>query len=91
MTTEEKCTKEKVSEQTEMGSVWETENGNEFENMSEMNNMMAKEGCEMEEENWQKDRRWMTDDVRASINGRKYKNREYMNMRRLYWVNDEIA
>ena len=28
-------------------------------------------GCEMEkEENWQEDRRWMTDDVRASINGR---------------------
>ena len=38
----------------------------------EMNSMMAKEGCEMEkEENWQEDRRWMTDDVRASINGRK--------------------
>ena len=47
-------------------------NGKEFENMSEMNSMMAKEGCEMEkEENWQEDRRWMTDDVRASINGRK--------------------
>ena len=26
-------------------------NGKEFENMSEMNSMMAKEGCEMEEEN----------------------------------------
>ena len=40
--------------------------------MCEMNSMMAKEGCEMEnEENWQVDRRWMTDDVRASINGRK--------------------
>ena len=47
-------------------------NGKEFENMSEMNSSMAKEGCEMEkEENWQEDRRWMTDDVRASINGRK--------------------
>ena len=23
------------------------------------------------EENWQEDRRWMTDDVRANINGRK--------------------
>ena len=47
-------------------------NGKEFENMSEMNSMMAKEGCKMEnEENWQEDRRWMTDDVRASINGRK--------------------
>ena len=47
-------------------------NGKEFENMSEMNNMMAKEGCEMEkEENWQAYRRWMTDYVRASINGRK--------------------
>ena len=34
--------------------------------------MMAKEGCEMEkEENWQEHRRWMTDDVRASIDGRK--------------------
>ena len=32
-------------------------NGKEFENMSEMNSMMAKEGCEMEkEENWQEDR-----------------------------------
>ena len=47
-------------------------NGKEFENMSEMHSMMAKEGCEMEkEENWQVDRRWMTEDVRASINGRK--------------------
>ena len=47
-------------------------NGEEFENMSEMNSMLTKEGCEMEkEENWQEDRRWMTDDVRASINGRK--------------------
>ena len=46
--------------------------GMEFENMSEMNSMMAKEGCEMKKEkNWQEDRRWMTDDVRASINGRK--------------------
>ena len=33
--------------------------------------MTAKEGCEMKEENWQEDRRWMTDGVRASINGRK--------------------
>ena len=39
--------------------------------MSEMHNMMAKEGCEMEEGNWQEERRWMTDDVRASINERK--------------------
>ena len=32
-------------------------NGKEFENMSEMNNMMAKEGSDMEkEENWQEDR-----------------------------------
>ena len=45
-------------------------NGKELENMSEMNSMMAKEGCEMDkEENWQEDRRWMTDDVRESING----------------------
>ena len=29
-------------------------NGKEFENMSEMNSMVAKEGCEMDkEENWQ--------------------------------------
>ena len=84
----EKGTKEKVSE---MGLKWEVfgrrMNGKEFENMSEMNSMMAKEGCEVEkEEHWQEDRRWMTDDVRASING---KNREYRNMRRLYGVNDE--
>ena len=47
-------------------------NGKAFKNMSEMNSMVAKEGCEMEkEENWQEDRRWMIDDVRASINGRK--------------------
>ena len=47
-------------------------NGKEFEHMSEMHSLMAKEGCGMEkEENWQEDRRWMTDDVRASINGRK--------------------
>ena len=47
-------------------------NGNESENMSEMNSMMAKDGCEMEkDENWQEDRRWMTDDVRASIKERK--------------------
>ena len=64
-------------------------NGKEFENMSEMNSMMAKEGCEMVEENWQEDRRWMTNDVRASINGRNLKKREYSKMRRLYGVNDE--
>ena len=28
----------------------------EFENMSEINNIMAKEGCEMEDENWLEDR-----------------------------------
>ena len=40
--------------------------------MSEMHSMMAKEECEMEkEEIRQEDRRWMTDDVRASINGKK--------------------
>ena len=50
-------------------------NGKDFENMSEMNSMMAKESCEMEkEEKWQEDRRWMTDNVRASINGRKKRN-----------------
>ena len=41
------------------------------ENMSEMNSIMAKEGYEIEkEEHWQEDRRWMNDDVRASINGK---------------------
>ena len=51
-------------------------NGKKFEHMSEMHSMMAKEGCEIEkEENWQEDRRWMTDYVRACINGRK--NSEY--------------
>ena len=45
-------------------------NGKETENMSEMNSVIAKEGCEMEEQdNWQKNRGWMTDDVRASIDG----------------------
>ena len=35
-------------------------NRKEFENMSEMHSMMAKEGCEIEkEENWQEDRRLM--------------------------------
>ena len=49
-------------------------NGKEFENMVEMNSMMAKECCEMEKEgNWQEDRIWLTDDVRASINGEKIK------------------
>ena len=44
--------------------------------MSEMNSMMEKKGCEMEkEEHWQEDRRWMTADVRASINGRNFKKR----------------
>ena len=40
--------------------------------MSEMNSMMAKEGCEMKkEDNLQEDRRWITDDVRLSIAGKK--------------------
>ena len=44
-------------------------NGKLFENMSEMNSMISKEGCEIEKEKtWQEDRRWMTDDVRANIN-----------------------
>ena len=64
--------------------------GKEFENMSEMNGMMAKEGCEIEkDENWQEDRRWTTDDVRASIKGIKENNREYRKMRRIYGVNDD--
>ena len=43
--------------------------------MSEMNSMMAQELCEMEKEkNWQENIRWMIDDVRASINGRKNGN-----------------
>ena len=42
--------------------------------MSELNSMMAKEGCEMgKEEYWQEDRKWMTDDVRASIHGKNIK------------------
>ena len=67
--------------------------GKEFENiLSEMNNMMAKEGCEMKkEENWQEDRRWFTDDVRASINGGNENHMEYRNMRRIYGVNGEIT
>ena len=64
-------------------------NGKEFENMSEINSMLATEGCEMEKkENWQEDRRWVTDDVRASINEKKKKN-EYRKMRRLNGGNDE--
>ena len=60
-------------------------NGKEFENMSEMNSMMAKESCEMEKEvNWQDYRRWVTDDVRASIDGRKDKNRKYRKIRRIW-------
>ena len=50
-------------------------NEKEFENMSDMNSMMAKDGCEMEkEEHWQEDRRWMTDDVRTSIEMIRYSN-----------------
>ena len=37
----------------------------------EMNRIMAKEGCEMEEDNWPEVRIWMTDDIRASIDGEK--------------------
>ena len=49
--------------------------GKEFENMSEMNSMLAKQGCEMDKgDNWQKDRRWITDEIRASIYGRKIGN-----------------
>ena len=54
--------------------------------MSEMHSMMAKEGCEMEEENWQEDRRWMT--LEEALMEEK-KNREYRKMRRLYGVTDE--
>ena len=39
------------------------------------------------EENWQEDRRWMTDDVRTNINEREKK--EYRKMRLIYGVNDE--
>ena len=49
-------------------------NRKEYDNMSEMNSMMAKEGCEMEEhDNCQEDRGWMTDYVKESIDGRKSK------------------
>ena len=35
-------------------------NGKDFQNMYEINSIMAKEGCEMEkEDNWQDDRRLM--------------------------------
>ena len=35
--------------------------------MSEINSKMAIEGCEMEkEENWQEDKRWMTDGERKN-------------------------
>ena len=46
----EKGTKVRVFERTEMGRVGRQMNGKEFENMSEMHSMMAKEGCEMEKE-----------------------------------------
>ena len=40
--------------------------------MFEMNNMMAKEGCDIEKyEHWQEDRRLMTDDVWTGIKERK--------------------
>ena len=40
--------------------------------MSAMNGMLSIEGCEMEkEDNCQKDRIWMNDEIRASIDGRK--------------------
>ena len=64
-------------------------NGMEFENMSKMNSMMAKEGCEMETEDISlEDKRWMIDDARAIIDGRK---REYRKMRRIYGVSDKIT
>ena len=62
-------------------------NGKEFDIMSEMNSMMAKEGCDRDGENWQKDRGWVTDDVRASMNEKIY--REYTKMRIFYEVNEE--
>ena len=40
-------------------------------------------------DNWQEDRRWMTDKIRASIDGRKKRNREYRKMRRIHCLNDE--
>ena len=43
------------------------------------------------QDNWQEYRRWMTEDIRTSINGRNKKNREYMMMRRIHGVNDEIT
>ena len=47
-------------------------NGKEFENTSEMKSMMAKEGYELEKvDNWQEDRRWMSDDVRSIIAGKR--------------------
>ena len=71
-TTKEKGTKERCLNKQKWEVFGRRMNGKEFENMSEMNSMIAKEGCEMEkEENWQEDRRWMTDDDKACINGRK--------------------
>ena len=59
--------------------------------MSEINNMMAKEGCEMEkEENLHEDRRWMTDDVRASINGIKKEYRKMKNYMGLMMREDRL-
>ena len=56
----------------------------------EMNSMMAKECCEMEQQdNRQEDRGWMTDDVRANIDGRKERNKEYNRMKRINGVNDD--
>ena len=58
-------------------------NGKEFKNMFEMYSMLAKEGCEMEnEDTWQEDIRWMTDEIRAIIDGK------YRKMRILHGVKD---
>ena len=62
----------------------------ECENMPEMNSMMVKEDCETEEQdNWQEDRGWMTDDIGASTDGRKERNMEYRKMIRIYGANVE--
>ena len=47
-------------------------NGKEYENLSEINIVMTREGGNLgEQDNSQEDRGWMNDDVRASIDGRK--------------------
>ena len=65
----------------------------EYDNISGMKRLMVKEGCDIEKraDNRKEDRRWVINDVRMSIEGRKKHNREYRNMIRLCGVNDDIT